>query len=53
MKSLNDNNKKMIENYGFSLNRNYILVVEKAHIYMHVTPEEAAKVEAKLAEDKK
>jgi hypothetical protein len=52
MTELNENNKKMIKNYGFSLNRNYVLVVEKAHIYMQVTPEEAAKVEAKLTEEK-
>lgn len=41
---LNADNKKMAETYGFSLNRNYLLVVEKAHIYMAVSPEEAAAI---------
>lgn len=46
MKRLNDNNAKMQQAYGFSLTRNYTLEVEKAHIYMHVTEEEAARFEA-------
>jgi hypothetical protein len=45
MKKLNKDNKKMAETYGFSLNRNYVLVVEKAHIYMSVSDEEATKIE--------
>lgn len=45
-KKLNEDNKKMAETYGFSLNRNYVLVVEKAHVYMAVSPEEAVKIEA-------
>ena len=31
--------------YGFSLDRNYTLVVETAHVYMFVTDEEATKIE--------
>ena len=46
LKKLNENNKKMTETYGFSLTRNYVLVTEKAHVYMIVSDEEAAKVEA-------
>lgn len=42
---LNDNNQKMIKAYGFSLERNYTLVIETAHVYMLVSDEEAAKVE--------
>ncbi len=45
LKKLNDDNKKMVETYGFSLNRNYVLVVEKAHVYMAVSDEEAAQIE--------
>ena len=43
---LNDNNDKMRKTYGFSIDRNYTLVVETAHVYMFVTDEEAAKIEA-------
>ncbi len=46
MVKLNDNNDKMRKAYGFSLDRNYTLVVEVAHVYMFVTDEEAAKLEA-------
>ncbi len=42
---LNENNQKMIKAYGFSLDRNYTLVIETAHVYMLVSDEEAAKVE--------
>jgi opacity protein-like surface antigen len=42
---LNENNQKMIKAYGFSLDRNYTLEIETAHIYMLVTEEEAAKFE--------
>jgi uncharacterized FlaG/YvyC family protein len=45
MAKLNENNDKMRKAYGFSLDRNYTLVIEKAHIYMFVTDEEAAKYE--------
>jgi hypothetical protein len=43
---LNENNDKMRKTYGFSLDRNYTLVVETAHVYMFVTEEEAAKIQA-------
>lgn len=46
LSKLEENNKKMVETYGFSLNRNYTMVVEQAHIYMFVSDEEAAKIEA-------
>ena len=38
---LNSDNKKMLEAYGFSLTRRYEQVVEKSHIYMYVTEDEA------------
>lgn len=50
MLKLNENNEKMIKQYGFSLNRNYTLVVETAHVYMLVSDEEAAKLEKEAAE---
>jgi Spy/CpxP family protein refolding chaperone len=51
---LNDNNDKMRKAYGFSLDRNYTLVVETAHVYMFVTEEEAARIaEAEKAEQAK
>jgi len=43
---LNANNKIMLENYGYSLNRNYVRVIDKSQIFMAVTNEEAANVEA-------
>lgn len=43
---LNDDNQTMIEAYGFSLNRNYTMVVERSHIFMFVSEEEAALIEA-------
>jgi hypothetical protein len=46
---LNENNDKMVKAYGFSLARNYTLVIETAHIYMLVTDEEAAKFEKEQA----
>lgn len=49
MKKINDDNQKMAETYGFSLNRNYSLVVEKSYIYMFVTPEEAAAIQAEAS----
>lgn len=45
MAQLNKNNDEMQKHYGFSLNRNYTMVVEKSHIYMLVSDEEAAAVE--------
>jgi len=44
---LNDNNKLMFKTYGFTLNRNYVLTVEKAHVHMWVTAEEAAAIKAR------
>lgn len=41
---LNENNQLMFKTYGFSLNRNYVLTVEKSHIHMWVTEEEAKKI---------
>lgn len=49
---LNDNNEKMLKTYGFSLTRNYTLVVEKAHVYMFVTDEEAEQIEKNQAAGK-
>ena len=46
MAKLNENNDAMRKAYGFSLDRNYTLEIEKAHVYMLVTEEEAAKIEA-------
>ena len=43
---LNENNATMQKTYGFSLNRNYTLEIERAYIYMQVSDEEAAKIEA-------
>jgi Spy/CpxP family protein refolding chaperone len=43
---LNENNDKMRQAYGFSLDRTYTLVVETAHVYMFVTDEEAARIAA-------
>jgi flagellar biosynthesis component FlhA len=44
---LNENNKLMFKTYGFTLNRNYVLTVEKAHIHMWVTADEAAAIKAR------
>ena len=41
---LNENNQLMFKTYGFSLNRNYVLTVEKSHIHMWVTEEEAKNI---------
>lgn len=43
---LNENNDKMRKTYGFSIDRNYTVVIETSHVYMFVTDEEAAKIEA-------
>lgn len=50
MARLNENNDKMRKAYGFSLDRNYTLVVETAHVYMFVSDEEAAKIEKAAVE---
>ncbi len=47
---LNEDNQKMIKAYGFSLERNYVLVPEVAHVYMIVTEEEAARFEKAAAQ---
>ena len=44
-KKLNENNQLMFQTYGFSLNRNYVLTVEKSHIHMWVTKEEAEAIQ--------
>ena len=41
---LNENNQLMFKTYGFTLNRNYVLTVEKSHIHMWVTEEEAKEI---------
>lgn len=43
---LQQNNDAMVKNYGFSLTRNYTMEIERASIYMLVSDEEAAKMEA-------
>ena len=49
MAKLNENNDKMRKAYGFSLDRNYTVVAEIAHVYMFVSDEEAAKFEKEQA----
>jgi len=44
---LNENNQLMFKTYGFSLNRNYVLTVEKSHIFMWVNEEEAQAIKEK------
>lgn len=46
MKKLTEDNDKMIAAYGFSLTRVYTLEIQSANIYMAVSDEEAAKLEA-------
>ena len=41
----------MKKTYGFSIERNYTLVIETAHVYMFVTDEEATKIEAAAKAD--
>ena len=50
-KKLNDNNQLMFKTYGFTLNRNYVLTVEKAHVHMWVTKEEAKAIKSKGSTD--
>jgi len=52
IEKLNKDNKTMTETYGFSLNRNYVQVIEKSNIYMAVTKEEAEKIEAEMEKKK-
>jgi hypothetical protein len=42
----------MFKTYGFSLNRNYVLTVEKSHIHMWVTEEEAKAMAKQSTESK-
>lgn len=44
--ALKENNEKMIQNYGFSLTRNYLMQVEKLKLFMKVNEEEYLKAEA-------
>ena len=46
-KKLNDNNQLMFKTYGFTLNRNYVLTVEKANVHMWVTQDEAQAIKLK------
>ena len=46
-KKLNDNNQLMFKTYGFTLNRNYVLTVEKANVHMWVTQDEAQAIKKK------
>ena len=46
---LNENNEAMRKAYGFSLDRNYTIEIEKAHVYMLVTDEEAARIDPTAA----
>ena len=54
---LNENNQAMQKTYGFSLERNYVMEIEKSNIYLIVSEEEAARIEkteqAKGAKEKK
>jgi len=50
---LNENNQTMLKRYGFTLNRNYQMVIEKSHIYMFVTDEEAAAVQESIEKAEK
>ena len=52
MTKLNENNALMRKTYGFSLDRNYSVVIEKAHVYMFVSEEEAALIEQAAAKKK-
>ena len=46
---LNEDNQKMLKAYGFSIERNYILVPEVAHIDMLVSEEEAVRFQKAAA----
>lgn len=51
-KKLNENNQLMFKTYGFSLNRNYVLTVEKSHIHMWVSEDEAEAIRSRSSETK-
>jgi hypothetical protein len=44
--NLDENNKKMFKTYGFSITRNYTMVIEKSSVYMWVTEDEFEKFQA-------
>ena len=44
---LNENNRKMLQTYGFTLNRNYMYVIEKSSVYMAVSDEEATNIKVR------
>lgn len=41
LKKLNSDNQQMQEHYRFSLNRNYVMIVEKSHIYIPAPQQQA------------
>jgi hypothetical protein len=43
---LKEDNEKMTKAYGFSITRNYIMEVEVSNVYIVLTDEEAAKMDA-------
>ncbi len=43
-KQLNDANAAAARTYGFNLNRDYVMSIEKSVLYIHATPDELAKV---------
>ena len=51
-KKLNEHNQLMFKTYGFSLNRNYVLTVEKSHIHMWVSEDEAEAIRSRSSESK-
>ena len=51
-KKLNENNQLMFKTYGFSLNRNYVLTVEKSHIHMWVSEDEAEAIRSRSPKSK-
>ena len=53
MAKINENNQKMVDTYGFSLAHDYRLEVERAHVYMRVTPEEAERIRKQIGEAKR
>jgi uncharacterized repeat protein (TIGR02543 family) len=47
---LNENNQMMFDTYGFTLNRNYVLAVEKARLLMWATQEEATEIRSRATD---
>lgn len=52
LKKLSAENKQMAEAYGYTVFRDYTIEIERASVYMLVTAEEAAKIEATDQESK-